>query len=98
MRSGWKGKHYSFYQNKECEYFPCHSGLDKAEFNCLFCYCPLYTLGRECGGNYRYTANGIKDCTNCSFPHRKDNYGEVTGKFKKIVEMMNHEGLERDNS
>ena len=20
----WEGKHYAFFSNKECEYFPCH--------------------------------------------------------------------------
>lgn len=35
---------YKFYQNKECEYFPCHKGTDSENFNCLFCYCPLYAL------------------------------------------------------
>ena len=41
----WEGKHYSFFSNKECEYFPCHQGADPENFNCLFCYCPLYALG-----------------------------------------------------
>ena len=51
---------YDFFQNRECEYFPCHTGLDPEEFNCLFCYCPLYALKDKCGGNFRYTKNGIK--------------------------------------
>lgn len=33
---------YRFFQNKECEYFPCHKTENEEEFNCLFCYCPLY--------------------------------------------------------
>ena len=36
------GKHYTWFQNRECEYFPCHKGVREEEFNCLFCYCPLY--------------------------------------------------------
>lgn len=44
----WEGKHYSFFSNKECEYFPCHQGADPENFNCLFCYCPLYALGDKC--------------------------------------------------
>ena len=51
----WEGKHYSFFQNRDCEYFPCHQGADPENFNCLFCYCPLYALGEKCGGNFRYT-------------------------------------------
>ena len=41
----WEDKHYSFFSNRECEYFPCHKGADPENFNCLFCYCPLYALG-----------------------------------------------------
>ena len=25
--------HFSFFQNKECEYFPCHEGIPEEEFN-----------------------------------------------------------------
>ena len=39
---------YKFYCNKSCEYYPCHKGL--SEFNCLFCFCPLYRT--ECSGSY----------------------------------------------
>lgn len=66
-----------FFQNEECEYFPCHEGLE--EFNCLFCYCPLY--GREtCPGNPIYREkNGkrLKICTNCTFPHRPEHYDRI---------------------
>ena len=68
----WEGKHYAFFSNKECEYFPCHAGADPENFNCLFCYCPLYALGDKCGGNFRMTETGIKDCTNCQLPHTSD--------------------------
>ena len=36
-------EYYKFFQNKKCEYFPCHKGIPEEDFNCLFCYCPLYT-------------------------------------------------------
>ena len=29
-------EHYRFFQNRECEYFPCHQGIDPEDFNCLF--------------------------------------------------------------
>lgn len=77
---------YRFFQNKECEFFPCHKVIKKEEFNCLFCYCPLYFLGDRCGGNYSYLDNGIKDCTNCTFPHMKGNYNKVTDKLKTACE------------
>ena len=62
-------EHYKFFQNKLCEYFPCHKTRNTDTFNCLFCYCPLYALGENCGGNYKYLENGIKDCSNCLVPH-----------------------------
>ena len=84
----WEGKHYSFFQNTECEYFPCHRIADPARFSCLFCYCPLYMLGPRCGGNFRYTEKGIKDCTGCLIPHLPENYGRITGKYKEIAAAM----------
>ena len=84
----WEGKHYAFFSNKECEYFPCHAGADPENFNCLFCYCPLYALGDKCGGNFRMTETGIKDCTNCQLPHKAQNYGYVTGKYSELAELM----------
>lgn len=33
---------YKFFENKECEYYPCHKDMES--INCLFCYCPLYHL------------------------------------------------------
>ena len=43
---------YSFTQHRACEFFPCHKTDHPEDFNCLFCYCPLYTLGSKCGGNF----------------------------------------------
>ena len=46
MMKGSGGRNYSFMQNRDCEYFPCHAGVSEEDFNCLFCYCPLYALGK----------------------------------------------------
>ena len=73
----WYGKHYSYFQNRECEYFPCHAGADPENFSCIFCYCPLYALGDRCGGGFRYTQDGFKDCSGCQIPHKRENYGRV---------------------
>lgn len=59
---------YSFTQHTACEFFPCHKTGHPEDFNCLFCYCPLYTLGSKCGGNFRYLENGVKDCSDCLLP------------------------------
>ena len=84
----WEGRHYAFFQNRECEYFPCHRIADPERFNCLFCYCPLYALGRDCGGNYRYTDKGIKDCTDCLIPHLRENYGRIIDQYPRITDRM----------
>ena len=78
---------YKFFQNRECEYFPCHAGADPENFNCLFCYCPLYALGDRCGGNYSYTEQGIKDCSNCMRPHKRGNYSDILDQMTSILEM-----------
>lgn len=87
MHQDWKDKHYSFFQNTACEYFPCHKTDRPGDFNCLFCYCPLYALGDRCGGNFRYTEAGIKDCTGCLIPHRRDNYGRIVERFSQVAEL-----------
>jgi Zn-finger protein len=65
-----------FFANKDCEYYPCHES--DGDINCLFCYCPLYTM--KCLGNFRIVEkNGrkIKSCIDCMFPHRPENYDKV---------------------
>ena len=84
----WEGKEYSFFSHKECEFFPCHKGADPQDFNCLFCYCPLYALGDKCGGNFKYTEKGLKDCTGCLLPHKRRNYGYVTDKYQELAKLM----------
>ena len=79
--------HYDFFQNRDCEYFPCHAGADKDTFSCLFCYCPLYCLGDGCGGNFQYLSNGIKDCSGCLIPHRRENYGLILEKMEAVLEL-----------
>lgn len=75
---------YKFFQNIGCEFFPCHSMEDKINFNCKFCFCPLYLLGTECGGNYTYLKDGTKDCSSCLIPHQDKGYEYVLSKLKSI--------------
>ncbi len=79
--------HYDFFQNRECEFFPCHNGADSEQFSCLFCYCPLYALGDRCGGDFTYTENGIKDCSNCLRPHRRENYAQIMKQMAQVLEL-----------
>ncbi|KGF11166.1 metal-binding protein [Peptostreptococcus sp. MV1] len=78
---------YKFFSNRDCKYFPCHKTSRPEDFNCLFCYCPLYTLGDKCGGNFKYRENGIKDCTDCSLPHKVESYEYIIGKFSQLAEL-----------
>ena len=78
----WEGKEYAFFRHDKCEYFPCHKGIEAEDFNCLFCYCPLYFLGERCGGNFVYTKKGVKNCVGCTVPHERDNYGRITAILK----------------
>ena len=64
---------YKFFQNKECEWFPCHSTHNLKDFNCMFCYCPLYN-DNDCGGNYVILENKLKDCSSCLIPHYNYDY------------------------
>ena len=74
---------YKFFSHKQCEYFPCHKTDDPDNFNCLFCFCPLYLKGAECGGNFRYTEKGVKDCSQCMFPHARKNYPKMMEKLRQ---------------
>lgn len=80
----WRGKNYSFFSNSKCEYFPCHNAekIGEENFNCLFCFCPLYDY-EDCGGSYTYLENGNKDCSKCVLPHVRDNYGVIIERLKK---------------
>ncbi len=80
-------ENYKFFQNTECEYFPCHKVKDNKDFNCLFCYCPLYGLKDKCGGNFKYLDNGIKSCEHCLKPHNKDAYDHIMSKMTDVMEM-----------
>ena len=83
-------ENYSFFSNKKCEYFPCHKVSDEIaekDFNCLFCYCPLYALGDKCGGNFKFIAGGVKDCSACGLPHSEAGYAYITRKYPEIMEI-----------
>ena len=78
----WRGKGYSFFQNKRCEFFPCHETGGLEDFNCLFCFCPLYHSD-DCGGQFTRLHNGTKDCGGCPLPHKRESYGYIIDRLKK---------------
>lgn len=71
---------YRFFQNRECEWFPCHSTFSPEKFSCLMCFCPLYTFN-DCGGKYKILENNVKDCSDCTIPHY--NYDYIISKLKE---------------
>ena len=74
---------HKFFCNRECKYFPCHKIPDKNSFNCIFCYCPLYFLGDKCGGDFKYSEDGVKSCMDCRLPHMPKYYAAVNSKLKE---------------
>ena len=77
-------ENYRFFNHSACEFCPCHD-MPAEDLNCLFCFCPLYRLGEDCGGNFTYIdgADGarIKDCSACTVPHRRENYDYILGRL-----------------
>lgn len=89
---------YSFFQHTQCEFFPCHKTAKPEDFNCLFCYCPLYALGDKCGGNFTYVGDGIKDCSGCLVPHGRGSYSYITKKFPELAELARKRTLSKKAS
>ena len=71
---------FRFFKNQECEYFPCHETINSEDFNCLFCYCPLYKM-EDCPGNPSFTQEGVKDCSKCLLPHNPESYEKILSKL-----------------
>ncbi|MGL5055601.1 MAG: cysteine-rich small domain-containing protein [Fusobacteriaceae bacterium] len=87
---------YKFFNNNTCEFFPCHETNKPEEFNCLFCYCPVYMLEEKCGGNFTYTPHGIKDCSKCMLPHTKDHgYAHIQTKMLEVIEIVQESHLNK---
>lgn len=84
----------SFFRNLDCPYFPCHSGVAPEEFNCLFCYCPLYALGPRCGGTYTYTSTGVKDCSGCTRLHRGRQGAQIVKECFPLLAELAHNGAD----
>ena len=82
---------YRFFQNKDCKFFPCHEVQDEDDFNCLFCYCPLY-LDDNCIGSPEYIITGrgqrIKDCSSCLVVHSPEMYDKVIAHLRRQDEIL----------
>lgn len=74
-----------FMCNVTCPWFPCHKDVPEDTFNCLFCYCPLYSY-QNCGGQYTMLKNGWKDCSACTFPHENANADDLVSRLVQLYE------------
>ena len=87
-------EYYKFVQLNECQYFPCHEGIDGEKFNCKFCFCPLYFT--QCGGNFEILDNGVKDCSNCLIPHQgEEGYAWMLNRIRE--KLKDHEFEKKNN-
>ena len=83
-------------KKKNPEKCPCYSKEkchEISELNCFLCYCPEYDNTKKEGGcrrgsekgkwlfNEKLPAGKIWDCSNCSYPHKK----EIVEKYLKSV-------------
>lgn len=87
---------YRFYTNKDCKFLPCHKVDSTEDFNCLFCYCPLYMMEDRCGGNFSYKS-GVKDCSNCLIPHKPKGYDYINQKLGEYIMEQTIKNLEKEN-
>lgn len=82
---------YRFFQNRDCKFFPCHDVQDEDDFNCLFCYCPLY-LDDNCIGSPESIITGrgqrIKDCSSCLVVHSPEMYDKVIAHLCRQDEIL----------
>jgi iron complex transport system ATP-binding protein len=44
--------------------------------------CPLFYF-KNCGGKYIILKNGAKDCSNCTYPHVRENYDKIINRLKR---------------
>lgn len=76
---------HRYFRNIDCKYYPCHEGMGE-EFNCLFCYCPLYRLEKCPGtpGEYQQGGKIHRDCSQCTFPHKPENYEKIISLLERM--------------
>lgn len=73
-----------WFRNDDCEYYPCHIGIDHDSFSCKYCFCILFHID-DCGGKFSILPNGMKDCSDCKFPHQKENNDIIINKIRERI-------------
>ncbi len=60
-----------------CDYLPCHIGLE----DCTFCYCPIYQCNDTQTGGFEKlhsrTGKPVWACSSCIFPHITENAEKI---------------------
>lgn len=77
---------FNYFSNRKCKYFPCHK-MNPDEFNCLFCFCPVYFA--ICPGTPEYIekdGSTFKSCIDCEYPHKAENYAAI---IECLTSMLN---------
>lgn len=73
-----------WFRNDDCEYYPCHGGIDHDEYSCKYCYCPIFNY-QDCGGEFVMLPSGVKDCSSCKLPHCKQNDDIIINKIRERI-------------
>jgi Zn-finger protein len=56
-------------------------------------------LGDICGGDFVYTEDGIKNCSCCCLPHKKDSYDVIIQKVQILTRRLkeqHNQNLEKE--
>ena len=74
-------------KKRKCKYFPCHERVAEREFDCMWCYCPLYEI--DCAGRYEIVGKDmVKDCTNCIMPHAKEGIKYILRRINQFFDRI----------
>lgn len=58
-------------------------------------------MEENCGGNYKISSGGVKDCSDCLLPHRPKGYDFINEKLTdytvaKAIERLEKKGTENE--
>ncbi len=71
--------------DRDCEYYPCHLGLD----DCTFCFCPFYPCGDgSTGGRHvvsEKTGKDVWSCKRCEWIHKKEAAVKILPELENIL-------------
>jgi Zn-finger protein len=80
-------------KGKDCNYYPCHDGIIEEEYQCEFCFCPIYPCNIEkTGGKIISGRDGsqIWDCSDCIIVHEKENFNKIKKGLHNIIQEISN--------